>query len=80
MQTTAVEKPHTKVHRASVARAKTAHRQTLQEWLASEVARGNLIAPKNVKPIPKPEKPEPGLDWYSVYKLSRELGFGTNGA
>jgi len=49
----------------------TAREETLQEWLASEAANGTLIAPTNVKPIPKPEKPEPGLDWYSVYKLSR---------
>jgi len=48
-----------------------AKEETLQEWLASEVSKGNLIAPTNIKPISKPEKPEPGLDWYSVYKLSR---------
>jgi len=49
----------------------TAREETLQEWLASEVSKGTLIAPTNTKPIPRPEKPEPGLDWYSVYKLSR---------
>jgi len=49
----------------------SAKEETLQEWLASEVSKGTLIAPTNIKPIPKPERPEPGLDWYSVYKLSR---------
>ncbi|GBU24517.1 hypothetical protein R83H12_01150 [Fibrobacteria bacterium R8-3-H12] len=71
MQPATIEKTQTKTRRASIARVKTAHRQTLQEWLASEVARGNLIAPTNAKPIHKPERPEPGVDWHSVYKLSR---------
>ncbi|MCL2283543.1 MAG: hypothetical protein FWC26_09535 [Fibromonadales bacterium] len=71
MSTATIEKTQTKIRRAFIQKIDIAEQQTFQEWLAEEAAMGRIIAPKNIKPAPKPEKPEPGLDWWSAYEYSR---------
>lgn len=75
MQTATVEKTQTKVRRASVARVKTAHKQTFREWLEEEAAAGRIIAPKNVKKVKIPERPEAGIDWWEAYEYARSDRF-----
>jgi len=75
MQPATIEKKQTKVRRASVARVKIAHQQTFKEWLAEEAAAGRIIAPKNVKKVKMPERPEAGLDWWEAYEYSRSDRF-----
>jgi len=75
MQPAIIKKTQTKVHRASVARVKTAHQQTFKEWLEEEVAAGRVIAPKNVKKANMPERPEAGLDWWEAYEYTRSDRF-----
>ncbi|MDR2594725.1 MAG: hypothetical protein LBC87_08150 [Fibromonadaceae bacterium] len=75
MQPAIIKKTQTKVHGASVARVKVAHQQTFKEWLAEEAAAGRIIAPKNVKKLKMPEKPEAGLDWLEAYEYTRSDRF-----
>ncbi|MDR2580161.1 MAG: hypothetical protein LBC85_04115 [Fibromonadaceae bacterium] len=70
MKTATIERTQTKISRASAPRVKT-RPQTFQEWLIEEAAAGRIIGPKNIKPTVKPERPEPGPDWWSAYEYSR---------
>jgi hypothetical protein len=71
MRTVTIDKPQIKKHSTCEQRVKIARKTTFMDWLAEEAAAGRIIAPKNIKPTAKPERPEPGLDWWSAYEYSR---------
>jgi hypothetical protein len=71
MKTVIIEKPQIKKHRICEQKTKVARKATFLDWLTEEAAAGRIIAPKNIKPTAKPERPEPGLDWWNAYEYSR---------
>ena len=71
MKIATIERTQTKVRRAYIPRVEAVEQPTFLDWLAEEAAAGRIIAPKNAKPTEKPEKPEPGIDWWRAYEYSR---------
>jgi hypothetical protein len=71
MKTATIERPQIKKHRVFGQKTRIARKTTFLDWLAEEAAAGRIVAPKNIKPTAKPERPEPGLDWWSAYEYSR---------
>jgi len=71
MRTATIEKTQTKIRRTSLARVKTAHKQTFKEWLVEEAAAGRMIlATASGKPK-LPAKPKETIDFWAAYNDTR---------
>jgi len=67
MQTVAIEKPQTKIRRASVKRAEP----SFQEWLAEEAAAGRMILATGDGKPKLPAKPKETIDFWPIYNEVR---------